>query len=134
MRDPEELTSALSRSSFRAKFHLDPRDREYLLDRGLPVIMGHARDFIERRLSPAEPLNEGRQTPMKGHPVFVAQHATATCCRGCLQKWHYIKAGATLRTSEIEHVLSVVMGWLTMEAANSSQTQQEEQLPGAEPL
>ncbi len=29
----------------------------------------------------AEPRNDGKQTPFRGHPVFTAQHATATCCR-----------------------------------------------------
>ena len=43
---------------------------------------------IIKRIAPKEPLNDGKQTPMKGHPVFIAQHATATCCRECTRKWH----------------------------------------------
>lgn len=115
MRDHEDLVAALSRSTFRSRFHLDRCDRKYLLDRGLPVIMDHGRDFIERRLSPAEPLNDGRQTPMKGHPIFVAQHATATCCRGCLQKWHFIPAGEPLPQAEIDYILGVLRNWLLRE-------------------
>ncbi|WP_251023391.1 DUF4186 family protein [Streptomyces sp. ISL-10] len=29
-------------------------------------------------------------------PVFVAQHATATCCRTCLERWHVVPAGRAL--------------------------------------
>ena len=63
-------------------------EREYLDRKGLDVVLAHAADFIEKRLAPAYPTNDGKQTPMRKHPVFVAQHATATCCRGCLEKWH----------------------------------------------
>ncbi|MGV9305492.1 DUF4186 family protein [Nonomuraea sp. NPDC003727] len=56
-------------------------------------------DLIARRLVPAEPYKDGEQTPCRGHPVFVAQHATATCCRTCLHRWHDIPRGREL-TSE----------------------------------
>jgi len=49
---------------------------------------------------------------MKGHPVFFAQHATATCCRGCIQRWHGIKKGSALNGKEIELVVGLVMGWI----------------------
>jgi hypothetical protein len=50
---------------------------------------------------------------MRNHPVFVAQHATATCCRGCLEKWHAIPKGRELTTDEVEHILAVIRRWLT---------------------
>ncbi len=34
---------------------------------------------------------------MKGHPVFVAQHATATCCRECIRKWHKNTTGKRVK-------------------------------------
>lgn len=74
--------------------------------------MRHASDFIDKRLSPAEPPNDGKQTPMRGHPVFVAQHATATCCRTCLQKWHHIAKGSELTPGQKAYVLSVIEKWL----------------------
>jgi hypothetical protein len=86
MRDLDELFSALSRSSFRSRFHLGIKERAYLAQKTLPVILEHGRQFMRDRLAPAEPKNDGKQTPMRGHPVFIAQHATATCCRGCLEK------------------------------------------------
>ncbi len=72
MRDLEELLAALSRSSFRRRFRLGPKDAAYLRQRTLPVVLEHGRQFVLKRLAAAEPPNDGRQTPMRGHPVFVA--------------------------------------------------------------
>lgn len=112
MRDIDELFAALARAPFRAKFRLGPVDAEYLSAKGLPVVVRHAEDFVAKRLAPAEPKNDGKQTPWRGHPVFVAQHATATCCRGCLAKWHGIPAGRELTADESAHIVRVLERWL----------------------
>jgi hypothetical protein len=80
--------------------------------KGPEVVLGHGARFIEQRLAPADPANDGRQTPTRNHPVFVAQHATATCCRGCLEKWHAIPKGHELTAEEKGHILSVIRRWL----------------------
>lgn len=102
----------LSQSAFRRRFKLGPRERAYLADRGLETVLAHGRDFIDARLAPAFPANDGKQTPMRGHPVFIAQHATATCCRGCLAKWHKIPAGEALTEGQRERVAAVIRRWL----------------------
>jgi hypothetical protein len=112
MRDLDLVFSRLGGSAFRSRFRLGEKERAYLGERGLPTVLDHARDFVAKRLAPAEPLNDGRQTPMRGHPVFVAQHATATCCRSCLQKWHGIAAGQPLTDAEQEHVVAAIQCWL----------------------
>lgn len=112
MRDLDDLFTALSRSSFRRRFALTGADASYLCERGLDAVMVHAAKMIGERLAPAEPRNDGRQTPWRGHPVFVAQHATATCCRGCLSKWHGIDKGRGLTREETDYVLSVLRRWL----------------------
>jgi hypothetical protein len=112
MRDLDVVFPKLAASPFRAKFRLGPKDRAYLDARGLDVVAEHARDFVARRLAPAEPLNDGKQTPWRGHPVFVAQHATATCCRSCLAKWHAIPEGRQLSEEEQRHVVSAIKRWL----------------------
>ena len=76
------------------------------------TIRAHAADLIRKRLAPAEPLHDGKQTPMRGHPVFLAQHATATCCRNCLEKWHHIPKGRELTEEEQEYVVDVIMEWI----------------------
>jgi hypothetical protein len=112
MRDTDELFGALSRSRFRSRFRLRGKEADYLQQRGLETILEHARQFIESRLAPAEPANDGKQTPMRNHPVFIAQHATATCCRGCLAKWHHITKGKPLSACEIDYVIAVIERWL----------------------
>jgi hypothetical protein len=112
MRDVDETFARLAKSPFRARFRLGARECAYLDARGLPVVLGHAREFIDRRLAPAMPHNDGRQTPMRGHPVFIAQHATATCCRSCLEKWHGIPPGRLLDEGERNHVIAVLGRWL----------------------
>jgi hypothetical protein len=111
-RNLNEVFTALAQSPFRRRFSLRGPELEYLRRKGLPVVMEHAADFIEKRLAPAAPANDGKQTPMRHHPVFIAQHATATCCRGCLQKWHAIPKGRELEAAEKQYILAVIGTWL----------------------
>jgi hypothetical protein len=106
------LFARLAQSRFRSSQKLSPRDAQYLRDKGVDTVMDHARDFISQRLAPAHLPNDGKQTPWKGHPVFVAQHATACCCRGCLEKWHGIAKGHELDEEERHHVLATLERWL----------------------
>jgi hypothetical protein len=115
MRDLDQLFAALAGSEFRRRFRLGDADRQYLLRKTLPVVLEHGREFVRRRLSPAHPEKDGQQTPMRGHPFFVAQHATATCCRGCLAKWHFIEKDHGLTDLEIDHVLDACARWLRRE-------------------
>jgi len=112
MRDLDDLFAALAKSAFRRGFYLRGKDLAYLHSKGLPVVLAHAEDFIAKRLAPAVIPNDGKQTPFRGHPVFVAQHATACCCRGCLEKWHRIPHGRELTQEEKAYVLSVLERWL----------------------
>jgi hypothetical protein len=113
MRDLDSVFARLEQSAFRRRFRLGDKDRRYLEDRGLPTVLNHAEDLIGKRLAPADPPNDGRQTPWRGHPVFVAQHATGTCCRSCLAKWHGIPAGRELDREERRHVVKAIGRWLT---------------------
>jgi hypothetical protein len=112
MRDLDHVFEKLAGSRFRQRFALGEKDRAYLDQRGMETILSHARDFVAKRLAPANPPNDGRQTPWRGHPVFVAQHATGTCCRSCLSKWHGIELGRELRAEEQEHVVLALERWL----------------------
>jgi len=106
------IIDRLDKSTFRSRFKLRPKERDYLNQKGVDVIERHARDFIRDRLAPAHPKNDGKQTPMRNHPVFVAQHATATCCRKCLAKWHNIPAGQPLTDPQIDYITTIIMTWL----------------------
>ncbi len=107
-----QALDALKKSKFRSRFRIRQTDREYIAQKGLDTIRDHARQFIDTRVAPAFPKNDGRQTPMKGHPVFIAQHATATCCRKCMQKWHGIRKGRALNEDEVSFIVALIMGWI----------------------
>jgi predicted Fe-S protein YdhL (DUF1289 family) len=112
MKNLDEVFDRLQRSSFRQRFRLQGPEREHLDRKGLNTVMVHAAGFVDKRLAPAHQANDGKQTPMRKHPVFVAQHATATCCRGCLEKWHAIAKGRELSADEKRYVLDVLRRWL----------------------
>lgn len=111
----EYKLKSLSHSKFRNSFHLKEKDKLYIQDKGIDIIESHAYDFIKTRLAPKVIPNDGSQTPMKGHPVFIAQHATGTCCRGCLYKWHKIEMNKELNDKEISFVVRLIMEWMKKE-------------------
>ena len=114
----ERVLESLSKSNFRSKFYLKEKDKEYVREKGINVIEEHARDFIAKRLAPAFPRNDGKQTPMRGHPVFIAQHATACCCRGCLYKWHKIPKNIELSKEQKDYIVEVIMTWIKRQMEN----------------
>ena len=114
----ERVLESLSKSNFRSKFYLKEKDKEYVREKGINVIEEHARDFIAKRLAPAFPRNDGKQTPMRGHPVFTAQHATACCCRGCLYKWHKIPKNKELSKEQKDYIVEVIMTWIKRQMEN----------------
>ncbi len=116
--DLDELFERLTRSTFRRRFRLRATEREYLERKGLDAVMAHGEKFIDERLAPADPPNDGKQTPMRNHPIFVAQHGTGTCCRGCLEKWHGISKGRQLTSEEKEYILSVIRPWLVAQGGD----------------
>lgn len=108
----ESLFERLSESKFRSGFRLGKKEIQYAEEKGRDTIRLHAQEFVRKRLAPAEIANDGRQTPMRGHPVFLAQHATGTCCRGCLYKWHRIEKGRELSEEEQAYIVSVICEWI----------------------
>ncbi len=109
------LWKRLAQSKFRSSFSLKANDRSYAAEKGMDTLKEHAEDFVKKRLAPAQIPNDGKQTPMRGHPVFVAQHATACCCRGCLEKWHHIPKGRKLTEGEQAYIVKVIMEWIRRE-------------------
>ena len=102
----------LMRSKFRSSFRLKEKERNIVLEKGLDVIENHAYEIIEKRLKPKYIENDGKQTPTKNHPVFIAQHATATCCRKCLYKWHNIPISKELDDNEMKYIVNIIMEWI----------------------
>ncbi len=115
MNDLDEIFSRLSESPFRSGFRLQQPELGYFRRQGIETMRSHATQFIEQRLAAAFPDKDGRQTPYRNHPVFVAQHATGTCCRRCLQKWHGIPKGTALNATEKQYIVAVLERWLLSE-------------------
>ena len=111
----DEALEKLKKSKFRSSFHLSEKDKKYIYEKGLDTIRSHAADFVAARLAPAEIPNDGKQTPMRGHPVFVAQHACACCCRGCLNKWYRVPKGKQLSAAEQQKIVNLLMAWIERE-------------------
>lgn len=118
MDDEPDLVALFKRldlSKFRSSIALNEKDYSYFKLKGRSIIAVHATEFVDQRLAQAYPINDGKQTPWKGHPVFVAQHATATCCRSCLEKWHKIPKGVELTPLQQQYIVHIIMHWLNQE-------------------
>ena len=60
------MLTRLSKSKFRSSFRLKAADIDYARAKGRGVIESHARDLLLKRLAPAQPRNDGKQTPLSG--------------------------------------------------------------------
>ena len=112
----DQAFEKLARSKFRSSFHLTAAEKDYCAEKGSEVLRRHACDFVRRKLAPAHPVNDGKQTPMHGHPVFKAMHATACCCRGCLNKWYHIPLGVELSHALQSRIVDFLMAWIERNA------------------
>ena len=118
----KNILDRLSKSKFRSSFHLKDKDILYIEDKGIDKIRNHAYDFVTKRLADTSNVTDGKQTQMKGHPVFIAQHATGTCCRRCLEKWHYISKNKNMTDDDIKYVVDIIMSWIEKEYNNYKKT------------
>ena len=116
----DEAFLRLSRSKFRSRFRLSAADRLYIEEKGWETIRRHAADFVRQKLAPAHPAKDGRQTPMRGHLVFIAQHATATCCRGCMNKWWKVPLDVELSSERQAKAVNLILAWLHREISGAA--------------
>lgn len=112
MQTIDQALQKLQSSKFRAGFRLKEQDKAYVREKGMQAIRSHAQEFVRQRLAPSVIPNDGKQTPMRGHPVFLAQHACACCCRGCLNKWYHVPAGTPLSERQQEKIVNLLMAWI----------------------
>lgn len=110
------LLDNLAKTKFRGSFHLNDKMKLYVNEKGIDKIRKDAYDIINKRLKPAFIPNDGKQTPMKQvHPVFIGEHATGTCCRGCLKRIHHIDNNRELTINEVNYIVDVIMRWIERE-------------------
>lgn len=118
----KNIFDRLSKSKFRSSFYLKDKDILYIEDKGIDKIRNHAYDFVTKRFADTSNVTDGKQTPMNGHPVFIAQHATGTCCRRCLEKWHHISKNKNMTEDDIKYVVDIIMSWIEKEYNNYKKT------------
>ena len=115
----DEILKRISMSKFRNSFHLNKKMKKYVQEKGYDTIRSHAYDFINTRIRPEVINNDGKQTPMRQvHPVFIAQHACACCCRKCLEKWYHIKNNKELTNEEVDFIVNLLIAWIKKEMGN----------------
>lgn len=114
----DEAFERLQHSKFRSSFHLGKKYLKQAQELGTQKLREHASAFVQQKLAPAFPANDGRQTPMSGHPVFLAMHACAMCCRGCMNKWWHVPIGIELTQLQQERIVNFLMAWLERQGVN----------------
>lgn len=113
-RDPADAAhtfSALRNEVIRHHFFHRPVDdgaMRHAQRKGRIQLYEAARHRLRKYLAPAQPSRDGRQTPLEGNTIYYAQHATATCCRTCLEYWHDIPKGRSLSPQEFEYCAALV--------------------------
>lgn len=112
------MLERLKKSRFRSSFHLSEKDKAYVKEKGISEIGKQALDFLNKRIK-IRGKNDGKQTPYKGQPIFVAQHATATCCRKCIEKWHGFYRNKELSDKEVLYLRDLVLKWIALEIRNT---------------
>lgn len=120
MQTIDQALNKLEHSRFRSSFHLTKKEQAYLEEKGMEVMRKHAEDFVSQKLAPADPINDGKQTPMHGHPVFKAMHATACCCRGCLNRWYSVPLHRQLSDDQQERIVNLLMAWIEKQEAEET--------------
>ncbi len=130
MKNYDVAFGRLGKSRFRSRFHLSEADRRYIAEKGMATIRRHCEDFIRTRLAPANPPNDGKQTPMRGHPVFIAQHACACCCRDCLAKWWKVPRGVAIPAERQQGIVDFLMAWIERENAPTASPREGQRLDG----
>jgi len=96
------LKIEMIRHHFRHK-EIDDKALNHARRKGKAGIRVAIETRLRRSLRPKNPW-DGRQTRKEGNIIFYAQHATATCCRKCLEEWHAIPVDKELSEEEIAYL------------------------------
>jgi hypothetical protein len=109
--DATHTFGALQHELIRHHFFHRPVDEgamRHAQRKGRIALKEAARDRLGKYLAVAEPSRDGRQTPLEGSAIYYAQHATATCCRTCLEYWHDIPKGRPLTAGEFDYCATLI--------------------------
>jgi uncharacterized protein DUF4186 len=88
---------------------IDQKAANHARKKGWKGLQVAAERRIRSSVGPGSPPFDGRQTPREGNVIYYAQHATASCCRKCIEEWHGIPPGRPLSGDEIAYLAGLVM-------------------------
>jgi hypothetical protein len=91
---------------------IDQKAINHALRKGRKELRVAAEKRIRASVGKAFPSYDGRQTPKSGNSLFYAQHATATCCRKCIEEWYGIEIGVALTEEHIQYFSDLLMLYL----------------------
>lgn len=92
---------------------LDQHAINRALRRGRIMLREKVRSHLSAKVGSAEPSFNGRQTSWGGpEPTTYAQHATASCCRKCIEEWHGISRTRALTSQELDYLTELAMLYL----------------------
>lgn len=115
LRDASFTFEALKNELIRHHFWhqtIDQRAMNHALRKGRLQLNEAARQRIEKSIATAGNPRDGRQTPFEGNSLFYGQHATATCCRTCVEYWHGIPKSHDLSDDEIDYLHALLVRFL----------------------
>lgn len=110
-RDAAHTFAALQHELIRHHYFHRPVDEvamRHAQRKGRKALKESVRNRLGKYLAVAEPPRDGRQTPMVGNAIYYAQHATATCCRTCLEYWHDIPKARPLTPEELDYCAGLI--------------------------
>jgi hypothetical protein len=107
----EQLRHELIRHHF---WHLpfDDKAINHARRKGRRQLHEAARRRLETSVGKAGMAFDGRQTPREGNTICYAQHATASCCRTCIEYWHDIPKDRDLTADELSYLSTLVIAYL----------------------
>jgi len=115
--DVEYTFQALKYETIRHHFWhvaLDEKAVKYARRDGLKQLRDDSESRVRKSLGPeaSRIFRDGTQTPKTGKALFYAQHATATCCRKCVEYWHGIPRDRALSDEEIGYLAALVFRYI----------------------
>lgn len=118
--DPDVVFSELRREYIRTVFFEAPFDaaaKHEARNLGLAGLKTRVRPLLAKKIGPAHIFRDGTQTRKEGSALFYAQHATATCCRKCLDYWYNVERGRDLTDEELDRCEWLVLSYLDRRSA-----------------
>jgi hypothetical protein len=95
---------------FHAPF--DEKSKAQAHELGFNQLKSMVRPLLEKKVAPEKIFRDGTQTKKEGSAIHYAQHATATCCRKCLEYWHGIDRNRDLTKVELDYCEGLVIAYL----------------------